>query len=168
MKNPSSRFLALLTVSALSATALLQPVPAHADKAKTYKYGAIALGVAGGYLLSKGKTVSGAAVLGAGAYAYKKGEDTRKAEKYDRYGYNSGNRNRDRYSYNNGSGYNNGSNGSGYNKGDNGAGPRYNDRYPTNTNGNYNNSNGTYRADRDRADRYRDDRNRDRDDVRLR
>ena len=47
MKNPTSRFLALLTVSALSATALLHPVPAHASKAKTYKYGAIALGVGG-------------------------------------------------------------------------------------------------------------------------
>ena len=167
MLHKSSRFLALLTVGALSATALLHPTPAHADKAKNYKYGAIALGVVGGYLLSKGKTVEGAAVLGAGAYTYKKGEDARKSAKDDRYGrydYNRGDRysrypdarypdarndrypdartrdNRDRYD------------------------SRYDARYPTSVNGNYGNSNGTYRARND--SRYRD--NRYRNDVRVR
>ena len=157
MKHTSSRLLALLTVSALSATALLQPTPAHASKAKTYKYGAIGLGVLGGYLLSKGKTVEGAAVLGAGAYAYKKGEDTRKAEKYDRYGYNAGDRYGQRYDngrYDNGR-YDNGRYDNGrYNNGRYDS--RYDDRYPGN--GNYGNSNGAYRGDRDR----------DRDDLRLR
>lgn len=118
LSNPS-RLLALATAGILSASVLLAPAPARADKAKTYKYGAVALGVLGGYLLSKGKTVAGAAVLGAGAYSYKKGEDTRKANKYDnyskygnRYGYNNNggrsgynnngyNNNGDRYSYNN-------------------------------------------------------------------
>ncbi len=114
ISNPS-RLLALATAGILSASVLLAPAPARADKAKTYKYGAVALGVLGGVLLSKGKTVAGAAVLGAGAYAYKKGEDTRKAEKYDnRYGYNNNGYNNnynngDRYSYNNSynSGYDN-------------------------------------------------------------
>ncbi len=113
--NPS-RLLAVATAGILSASVLLAPAPARADKAKNYKYGAIALGVLGGVLLSKGKTVEGAAALGAGAYTYKKGEDTRKADKYDnygnygdRYGYNNSYNNGDRYGYNNSynSGYDN-------------------------------------------------------------
>ena len=105
ISNPS-RLLALLTAGVLSAGVMLHPAPARADKAKTYKYGAIALGAVGAYMLSKGKTVEGAALLGAGAYAYKKGEDTRKAEPYgnyrDRYGYRSNNGNRYGNSYNQG------------------------------------------------------------------
>lgn len=122
ISNPS-RLLALATAGILSASVLLAPAPARADKAKTYKYGAVALGVLGGVLLSKGKTVAGAAALGAGAYAYKKGEDTRKANKYDNYG-KYGNR----YGYNNNngrSGYNNGYNNTGYNNGYSNNGNRY-------------------------------------------
>lgn len=93
MKNlpHSSRILALLTAGVLSTGVLLHPAPARADKAKNYKYGAIALGAVGAYLLSKGKTVEGAAVLGAGAYTYKKGEDARKSDNNNDY--------RDRYNY---------------------------------------------------------------------
>lgn len=156
MKIPStSRFLALLTVSALTATALLQPATAHADKAKTYKYGAIALGALGAYMLSKGKTVEGAAVLGAGAYVYKKGEDTRKAEKddYDRYG--------NRYDYSNGDRYTrnpiypDARDDTRYRDRDRYNNYGSNDRQRTTVNGNTNNSNSTYRARRDRDDRYR-------------
>lgn len=160
MKNlpNASRFLALLTVGVLSAGVLLQSAPAHAaDKAKNYKYGAIALGAVGAYLLSKGKTVEGAAVLGAGAYTYKKGEDTRKADKYDdyrdRYSYRDRNNNRypnpvptrDRYdNYGNYGNYND-----------------YNDRYRVPARNRLSDNNSSYRNDnyRDRnndRDRYRD------------
>ena len=103
MKNlPNSpRLLALLTASVLTVGVMLHSTPARADKAKNYKYGAVALGVVGAYLLSKGKTVEGAVVLGAGAYTYKKGEDTRKADNNDnyrdRYGYRYDDRDTDRY-----------------------------------------------------------------------
>lgn len=98
MKNlpNSSRLLALLTAGVLSAGVMFHPAPARADKAKNYKYGAIALGAVGAYLLSKGKTVEGAAVLGAGAYTYKKGEDSRKSDGYNDYRDRYDNRNRDR------------------------------------------------------------------------
>ena len=145
--NPS-RLLALCTAGVLSAGVMLHPAPARADKAKNYKYGAIALGVVGGYLLSKGKTVEGAAVLGAGAYTYKKGEDARKAADYGDY--------RDRYSYRDR--YDN----------DVRYGDRYEDRYNDsyNYNDRYNvptrnrlgrngNSNSSYRAYRS-DDRYDD------------
>lgn len=158
-----SRVLALFTASVLSAGVMLHPAPARADKAKNYKYGAIALGAAGAYLLSKGKTVEGAAVLGAGAYTYKKGEDARKADNNDnyrdRYGY------RDRYNDNDG-----------YRDNDNRYSDRYDNSYDNrdrynvparNRLGNRdNNSNSSYRAyrsdNRDRTnnrDRY-DNRNR--------
>ena len=133
----SSRVLALATAGVLTMGVLLHPAPARADKAKNYKYGAIALGVVGGYLLSKGKTVEGAAVLGAGAYTYKKGEDARKADKYDdyrdRYGYNGGDRDGDRYGY-----------------GDNNTRDNYGYRDRND------NRNSEYRANRG-DDRYRDD-----------
>ena len=138
-----SRLLALATAGVLSASVLLQPAPARADKAKNYKYGAIALGALGAYILSKGKTVEGAAVLGAGAYTYKKGEDARKAAKNDDYRYG------DRYSYNDD-----------YrdryeDRND------YNDRYNVpnrNRLGNRdNNRNSDYRADNGNRDRYRND-----------
>ena len=121
ISNPS-RLLALFTAGVLSAGVMLHPAPARADKAKNYKYGAIALGVVGGYLLSKGKTTEGAVVLGAGAYTYKKGEDARKADKYndysDRYNY--------RGSYDNSGRYNNGD----YNnRGRYDNNGRYDDRY---------------------------------------
>lgn len=118
MKNlpNSSRLLALLTAGVLSAGVMLHPAPARADKAKNYKYGAIALGAVGAYLLSKGKTVEGAAVLGAGAYTYKKGEDARKSDNNndyrDRYDYRDRNNNRypdptpNRDRYNNSNDYN--------------------------------------------------------------
>lgn len=178
MKTPSApRLLALLTVGTLAATALLQPAPAQAaDKAKNYKYGAIALGVAGAYLLSKGKTAEAAAVLGVGAYTYKKGEDARKSEKdererYDgRYGYNDP-RNNDRYPD------------ARYpdpRPNDNRYDSRYDGRddarYPTVVSGSSDKRNGDYRArndnpreERDRSGR--DERGRDvrvRDDVRVR
>lgn len=178
LSNPS-RLLALFTAGVLTAGVMLHPAPARADKAKNYKYGAIALGAVGAYLLSKGKTVAGVAVLGAGAYAYKKGEDTRKSENYgNRYGYNNG-------SYNNGS-YNNGS----YNNGsydNNDRYPndtRYNSSYDTNDRYNVpprnrlgdrdNNSNSSYRAHRsddrtnDRTDRRNDDRYNDDRDLKVR
>ena len=137
-----SRLLALATAGVLSASLLLQPAPARADKAKTYKYGAIALGAVGAYMLSKGKTVEGAAILGAGAYAYKKGEDTRKAEKYNDYRYGN------RYGYNSGN-----------------YGDRYGDRYDNGYNvpdrnrlGNRDdNRNSDYRADNTNRDSYRND-----------
>ena len=130
-----SRLLAVLTAGVLSASVLLQPAPARADKAKTYKYGAIALGAVGGYLLSKGKTVEGAAVLGAGAYTYKKGEDARKADKNDDYRYG------DRYGYNNGYSY----------------GDRYNVPDRNRLGNRDNNRNSDYRADNTNRDRYRND-----------
>ena len=116
----------------------MQATPARADKDKNYKYGAFSLVAVGAYLLSKGKTVEGAAVVGAGAYAYKKGEFARKADKY---GYRYG----DRYGTNTGGSYN-------YNNG-----TRYGDRY------NYNvpdrNRLGNRNADLDAryGERYRDD-----------
>ena len=124
ISNPS-RLLALLTAGVLSASVMLHSAPARADKAKNYKYGAIALGVLGGYLLSKGKKVEGAAVLGAGAYTYKKGEDARKADKNDNY--------RDRYGYrdryNNGDRYGDSGYDNRYNNGDRDDDSRYDDRY---------------------------------------
>ena len=146
--NPS-RLLALATAGVLSASVLLAPAPARADKAKNYKYGAIALGVLGGVLLSKGKTVEGAAVLGAGAYTYKKGEDARKADKYDNYRDRYGYRNGDRYSYNNGDRY--GTNGS-Y---DNDYRDRYNVPERNRLGNRDNNRNSDYRA-YNSDDRYRD------------
>ena len=164
-KTPnSSRVLALLTAGVLSAGVMLQPAPARADKAKNYKYGAIALGAVGAYLLSKGKTVEGAAVLGAGAYTYKKGEDARKADDYnygdyrDRYGYRNdnndsyGTRYDDRYNYGNYDARDS------YNAYNVPARNRLGDR-----DGNRNSSYRAYRnGDRDRYDYRNDDRYRDR------
>ena len=84
-KPLSSRAVALFTGGVLAATTLFHPAPAQADKAKTYKYGAIGLGVLGAYMLSKGKTVPGAAAVAAGAYAYKKSRDAEKSDRYDDY-----------------------------------------------------------------------------------
>ena len=165
LSNPS-RLLAFLTAGVLSAGVMLHPAPARADKAKTYKYGAIALGAVGAYLLSKGKTVAGAAVLGAGAYTYKKGEDTRKADKYDNYRY--GYRGKNGNSYNNGS-YNNGNyNNGSYNNGNRYGDSRYDNRYDNSYDQSRdnvparnrlsdrdNNGNSSYRAYR--SDEYRDD-----------
>jgi uncharacterized protein YcfJ len=81
----SSRAIALLTGTVLAAGTLLHPTPARADKAKTYKYGAIALGVAAAYLASKGKTVPAAAAAAGGYYAYKKGQNAKNDS--TRYGY---------------------------------------------------------------------------------
>ena len=86
LHHRSSRAIALLTATVLAGGTLLHSTPARADKAKTYKYGAIALGVAAAYLASKGKTVPAAVAAAGGYYAYKKGQ---KAQNNDsaRYGY---------------------------------------------------------------------------------
>lgn len=96
MHNSSSRLAALVAGLALVGTSALTVAPAQArTSSKTYKAGAVALGALGAYLLSKGKTVEGAAVLGGGVLAYKKGRDVQREEqrygRYDsspRYGYN--------------------------------------------------------------------------------
>jgi hypothetical protein len=95
-----TRGVAVLTGGVLAASALFHPAPASAaDKSKTYKAGAVALGAASAYFILKGKTVP-AAVAGAGAYyAYKKGKE---AENDDYYGrYDERYRYDDRYDYSN-------------------------------------------------------------------
>jgi len=89
-----TRPLALLLGFVLASTTFrLAPVQA-ADKSKKLKYGAIAAGVVGAYLFSKGKTVPAAAVAAGGYYAYKKSQNARQQERYgsnrddNRYGYN--------------------------------------------------------------------------------
>lgn len=140
-----ARALSLLTGAALVTTAVFQPAPAHAVDKKTYKYGAIALGVVGAALIVKGKTVPGAIAAGGAYYAYKKSQ---KADNNDnRYGYNNyptdsrypdntySNGNYNNGNYNNGN-YNNYPNNGSYNNGS------YNN-YPNNNNGyntGYNNS----------------------------
>ena len=160
LSNPS-RVLALFTAGVLTAGVMLQAAPAHADKSKTYKYGAIALGALGAYMLSKGKTVAGVAVLGAGAYAYKKGEDTRKSESYgdyrNRYGYRNGNNNSNRYKNNYNGGYNYNSSYDTYYNGNN----RYNVPPRNRLSDRDDNSDSGYRAYRS-DDRYYDNRNDDR------
>ena len=72
-----SRGVAFLTGAVLASSMLVLPMQGAqaADKSKTYKAGAIGLGVLGAYFGIKGKTVP-AVVAGAGAYyAYKKGKD---------------------------------------------------------------------------------------------
>lgn len=76
---------ALLTGAIMAASSLLPMTAAHADKSKTYKVGAIALGAASAYMILKGKTVPGI-VAGAGAlYAYKKSQDAKRDQNYARY-----------------------------------------------------------------------------------
>lgn len=140
-----SRFIALPLAAVLTSGVFFSPVPVQAaPKSKTYKTGAVVLGALGAYLLSKGKTVEGAAVLGGGYLAYKKGEKERKNE---RYGYNgnapyyNGNASYPDPNYNNGS-YNNGGNSNWDTGWDNGNGSYNNgNTYPDNgyNNGNYNN-----------------------------
>ena len=83
-KPRSTRFIALSTAAILASATFFHSAPAHADKAKTYKYGAIGLGVLGAYMLSKGKTLPGAAAIAGGAYAYKKSQQA-KDDRYSRY-----------------------------------------------------------------------------------
>jgi len=128
-----SRLLAAATGLALVAGTFAASAPVQArphTNSKTYKTGAIALGVLGAYFLSKGKTVEGAAALGGGYLAYKKGQKVQRDERYGRYNY-------PRYGYNNGynvpnNGYNGNSNG--YNGNSNG--------YNGNSNGYNGNQNG--------------------------
>jgi len=92
-----SRLAAAATGLALLAGTFAASSPASArshTSSKTYKTGAIALGVLGAYFLSKGKTVEGAALVGGGVLAYKKGQSVQKDERYGRYNY-------PRYGYNN-------------------------------------------------------------------
>lgn len=152
-----SRIIALPLAAVLASGAFLSPAPAQAaPKSKTYKTGAIILGAAGAYLLSKGKTVEGAAALGGGYLAYRKGEKERKEEKYnDRYGrYDDGR--------NNGGYYGGGNNNGGYYGGTSNNGGYYgngsyngNGGYYGNNSGAYYNSNADYR--------YNGNRNNDRD-----
>lgn len=85
MNKRVTRGVALLTGGVLATSALFHPAPASAaDKSKTYKAGAVALGVASAYFVLKGQTVPGA-VAGAGAYyAYKKSKDAEN-DRYGRY-----------------------------------------------------------------------------------
>lgn len=84
----SSRLSAVVTALVLSGTALWSAAPAQArTSSKTYKAGAVALGVLGTYLIVKGKTVEGAAVLGGGALAYEKGKKVARDERYGRTDY---------------------------------------------------------------------------------
>lgn len=98
--------MALLTGGAFALAATFQPAPAQADtKSKLYKGGAAALGALGAYWILEGKTIEGAAAAAGGYYAYKKGRDIEKEDRYDdywdrdryddRYDY----RDRDRYDY---------------------------------------------------------------------
>ena len=129
-----SRFIALPLAAVLASGTLFSSAPAEAaPKSKLYKGGAIALGALGAYMLSKGKTVEGAAILGGGYLAYKQGEKARKNEKYDdRYGRYDGrsDNGRDNGYYGNGA-YNNGSYNQPYYNGNaaynNGNDYRYND-----------------------------------------
>lgn len=83
-----SRLPALATGLILIAGASLSSVPAQArTSSKTYKAGAIALGALGAYYISKGKTVQGAAAVGGGYLAYKKGQKVANQERYGRTGY---------------------------------------------------------------------------------
>jgi hypothetical protein len=78
LQTPSrkTKAVALLTGGVLMASALgVTSTPAHADKSKTYKAGAIVLGVLGGILILKGKTLPGAAAAAGAYYAYKKSKD---------------------------------------------------------------------------------------------
>ena len=81
----STRAIALLTATVLAGGALLHPTPARADKAKTYKYGAIALGAVGAYMAAKGKTVPAAVAAAGGYYAYKKSQDAKNNQRYGYY-----------------------------------------------------------------------------------
>lgn len=88
----ASRLVALTIAAAITTMALVPAQSAHAADSKSYKYGAIGLGVLGAVLLSKGKTVEGAAALGGGYLAYKKAgsdrdeelRDERRADRWDR------------------------------------------------------------------------------------
>ena len=84
----SSRLTALATALVLVAGVSISSVPAQArTSSKTYKTGAIALGALGAYYLSKGKTVQGAAAIGGGYLAYKKGQKVAGQERYGRTDY---------------------------------------------------------------------------------
>lgn len=81
----STRTIALLTGTVLAAATLLHPAPARADKAKTYKYGAIVLGGAAAYLAVKGKTVPAAVAAAGGYYVYKKSQNAKDDARYGYY-----------------------------------------------------------------------------------
>lgn len=142
-----SRFIALPLAAVLASGAFVSTPAQASPKSKNYKTGAIVLGALGGYLLSKGKTVEGAAVLGGGYLAYKKGQKEARNERYGS-NYGQGRYNNDSSPYYNGNAsypdpnYNNGS----YNNGNYGNGGYSNGNYGSNgsyNNGNYGN-NGSY------------------------
>ena len=88
MTTRSSRTIAILTGGAVATSMFVSAAPVRADKANTYKTGAIALGAVAIYSIIKGKELP-AAIAGAGAYyAYKKSKD---AQNDPRYSDNSGN-----------------------------------------------------------------------------
>jgi hypothetical protein len=107
ISNRKSRLVALFTGAAVLSTTLIHTAPAKAADSKSWKYGAVGLGVLGALALSKGKNIEGAAALGGAYYAYKKGEGDRKEELRDE------RRNSRRYDYRNG-GRNNGYYNNGY------------------------------------------------------
>ena len=125
----ASRLVALTTAAAITTMALLPAAPAQAADSKSYKYGAIGLGVLGAVLLSKGKTLEGAAALGGGYYAYKKSgsdrdeelRDQRRADRRnDRWDRNDRDWNNGRNDYNNDYNYDDNSNR--YRRSNNGSG----------------------------------------------
>ncbi len=122
-----SRLAALATGLVLASSAFVSAPSAQARpmSSKTYKTGAAVLGAVGGYLITKGKVAEGAAALGGGYLAYKKGQKVAQQERYGRYG-------APRYGYNNG-GYNNG----GYSNGGYSNGDVYPDGSYGNANSNY-------------------------------
>ncbi|PQV64774.1 hypothetical protein B1R32_10341 [Abditibacterium utsteinense] len=80
-----SRFAPLLAGAAMASATLFGSAPAHADKAKTLKYGAIGLGAVSAYLFAKGKTVPAAAAAAGGYYAYKKSQNAKNEQRYGYY-----------------------------------------------------------------------------------
>lgn len=142
------RSLAILTGAVLLTPALFSAsaTPAHADKSKTYKTGAVILGAAAAYLALKGKTLPAAVVAAGGYYAYKKGQDAANDERYDDYYGNSNRRDRRQErraerrndnSYSRDGGYNGGYyDNSGYdNSYDNGYNSGYDNSYDRDDNG---------------------------------
>lgn len=140
----SSRLTALATALALVAGVSVSSVPAQArPSSKTYKTGAVALGALGAYYLSQGKTVQGAAAIGGGYLAYKKGQKVANQERYGR--------TTDYPRYGSNSNYG-GSYGSNYGNGGYGNGGYASDVYPDS--GGYNDSGSNYR-DNDQNSGYR-------------
>lgn len=165
MQFARSLRLTALATGLVVAAGTFSTVPAQAHTSgKTYKAGAIALGVVGAYYLSKGKTVEGAAAIGGGYLAYKKGQKVANQERYGRtdyprygsngnYGqgaYNQGGYGSDVYP-DSGTGYNNRNQSGDWNTGWRGGADFRPQR------GNNGHHRGQYKRDRDREENDRQD-----------